>query len=115
MEGGDIIMVQYPDLSSLSNSSGISGLLQLPNSGYPYYWLLILSGIWLIIVLTFYFTEKDKTGKSNILSDMSVACLAIIMLSVVGTILKIVTIDIMIYILVFSMLVIGIWFFSGRD
>lgn len=108
-------MVQYPDLSSLTNSSGISGLLKIPNSGYPYYWLWILSGLWLIIVFNLYFKEVEKTGRGKILSSMAVACLAIMILATIGTILEIISIDIMIYILVFVLIIIGIWFFSGKN
>ena len=114
MEGGDIIMVTYPDLSVLTNSPGIGGLMKLPNSSYPYYWAWILGGIWMIMVLTMYFVEKDKTGRGKILSSMAVACLAIIFLSVIGTVLKIVSTEIMVYILVISFIIIAIWFFSTK-
>ena len=108
-------MVNYPDLSSLTNSSGISGFLRIPNSSYPYYWLWILTGIWAIIVSTLYFEEKNRIGNGKILSSMAVSCLIIIILSTIGTVLEIISLDIMIYILVASMIIIGIWFFSGRD
>ena len=115
MEGGNIIiMVDYPDLSSLTNSSGIGGLMKLPNSSYPYYWAWILGGLWVIMVLTMYFKEKEKIGKGKILSSMAVACLAIIFLSVLGTALEIVSVDIMVKLLVLCFMIIAIWFFSTR-
>ena len=114
MEGGNIIMVNYPDLSSLTNSSGIGGIMKLPSSSYPYFWAWILGGIWAIMVLTMYFKEKDKIGKGKILSSMAVACLAIILLSTMGTVLGIVSVEIMVYILVLGFIIIAIWFFSTR-
>jgi len=108
-------MVNYPNLSSLTNSSGIEGLLRIPNDSYPYYWLWMISGIWLIIVSTLYFIEREKRGTGKILSSMAVACLAIVVLSTIGTILGIISLDIMIYILVFSLIIVGIWFWSGKD
>ncbi len=114
MEGSHILMVEYPNLSSLDNSSGIAGLLSLPNASYPFFWAWILGGIWIIIVLTMYFKEVEKVGKSRILSSMAVASLAILLLSTIGTVLTIVSIEIMVNILVLSMLIIGIWFFSGK-
>lgn len=114
MEGGNIIMVSYPDLSSLNNGSGIGGMMSLPNASYPYYWAWIIGAIWFIIVLTMYFKEKEKSTKSNMLSSMAVACLAILFLSVIGTVLGIISLDIMIYILVISLVIIAIWFFSGK-
>ena len=105
-------MVSYPDLSNLTNSSGIAGLMRLPNTSYPYFWAWILGGIWIIIVLTMYFKEVERLGKAKILSSMSVSCFAIIVLSAIGTVLGIVTVDIMIYIIVFSFIIIAIWMYS---
>ena len=115
MEGGYIIiMVDYPDLSSLNNGSGIAGLMSLPNSSYPFFWAWILGGIWAIIVLTLYFTEVEKVGKAKLLSSMAVACFAILLLSTIGTVLTIVSIEIMVSILVLSIMIIALWFFSTK-
>ena len=107
-------MVSYPDLSNLNNQSGIAGLMSLPNSSYPYFWAWILTGIWIIIVMTMYFTDKEKTGKGKILSSMAVSSFAILFLATIGTVLGIVTNDIMVYILVISSIIIAIWMFTGR-
>ena len=115
MEGGYIIiMVDYPDLSSLNNNSGIAGLLSLPNASYPYFWAWIFAGIWSIMVLTMYFKEVEKVGKAKILSSMAVASLAILLLSTIGTVLTIVSVEIMVTTLVLSLLIIGIWFYSTK-
>lgn len=115
MEGGYItIMVTYPDLSSLNNGSGIAGFMSLPNDSYPYFWAWIMGAIWVIMVLTMYFKEKERVGKGLILSSMAVASLAILLLSTIGTVLTIITIDIMVYILVLTLMIIAIWFFSTR-
>ena len=115
MEGGYIIiMVDYPDLSSLNNESGIAGFMSLPNASYPYFWAWILGGIWIIMVLTMYFKEVEKVGKAKILSSMAVACLAILLLATIGTVLTIISTEIMVTILVLSLLIIAIWFFSSK-
>ena len=115
MEGSYIIiMVTYPDLSSLNNESGIAGLMSLPNASYPYFWAWILGGIWFIMVLTMYFKEVEKVGKAKLLSSMAVSSLAILLLSTIGTVLTIVSVEIMVTILVLSMIIIGIWFFSSK-
>ena len=107
-------MVNYPNISSLDGTSGIAGIMALPNSSYPYFWGWILGGLWLIITLTLYFVEKEKLSKVRILSCMSVASLAIIFLAVIGTVMTIITVQIMVYILVLSMIIIAVWFFSGK-
>ncbi|KKM66961.1 hypothetical protein LCGC14_1475920 [marine sediment metagenome] len=115
MEGGNTVMVNYPDLSSLNNESGIAGLMALPNSSYPYFWAWILGGIWVILVMGMYFKDKETTGRTRIFSSMAVSCLAILLLSTIGTIFGIVSPEIMIYILVFCITIIGTWFLtSGR-
>ncbi len=107
-------MVNYPDLSSLNNDSGIGGLMSLPNSSYPYFWAWIMGGIFIIITLTMYYKDKEKVGKGKILSSMAVASLAVILLSTIGTILTIISVDIMIYILVFGIIIIAIWFLPTK-
>lgn len=115
MEGGYIfIMVEYPDLSSLNNGSGIAGLMALPNSSYPYFWGWILGGIWVIMVLTMYFKDLEKTGKSGMLSSVAVASFAIILLATIGTIVTFISLEIMVYTLVIGLLFIAVWFFSTR-
>jgi len=111
MEGGHIIkMVSYPDLSSLNNGSGIAGLMALPNSSYPFFWAWIMGGLWFIIVLTMYFTEKEKEGKVRLLDSMAVSSLAILVLSTIGTVFNIISSEIMVYIVVIAAIIIGIWF-----
>jgi len=107
-------MVSYPDLSSLNETAGIGGILSLPSSAYPYFWAWIMGGLWIIITLSLYFTEREKKGIGNILSSMAVSCLAILVLSTIGTIVGFITLEIMIYILVLSFLIIGVWFFSSK-
>jgi hypothetical protein len=108
-------MVDYPDFSNFGNDTNIGDLLSLPNTSYPYFWVWILFGIWTIITLGLYFSEKNEVGKRNILSSMSVASFCIIILSTLGTIVGFVTNDIFIPLLVLCFLIIGIWFFFGRS
>lgn len=106
-------MTNFPDLSNLSTNPSVGNVLSLPNNSYPYFWLWIMGGLWLIISFTLYFKEKEKKGFGNILSSLGVASLAIIVLSTVGTMIGIITLNIMIYILVFCLLIIGVWIFSN--
>lgn len=107
-------MVSYPDLSNLTNTSGIAGFMSLPSTSYPYFYAWILGGIWLIITFTLYFKEKETKGRGMILSSMSVSSIATMFLSLVGTVMGIISIEIMIYSLVLSTTLIGIWFFSSK-
>ena len=106
-------MVTYPDLSDLGSNPTIGSFMSLPNASYPYYWAWILGSIWMMITLTLYFKEKERKGIGLFLSSMAVSSLAIIFLAVTGTIVGFITLEVMIYILVIGLLIIGIWFFSS--
>ena len=105
-------MVSFPDFSNLSSNPDIGDLLSLPNASYPYFWAWIIASIWFIITSTLYFKGKERMGKEKLLSCMAVATFPIIVLSVIGTIVGFITLNIMIYIIVISFVIIGIWFFS---
>lgn len=113
MEGGKIKMVSYPDLSNLSGG-GIGELLALPNSSYPFYWALIMIGIWIIISFSIYFKEKSLLSRGNLLSAMAVSAFAVIMLSTIGTLFDIMTLTVFLPLLVGGLVIIAIWIFSGK-
>lgn len=105
-------MVSYPDLGNLSDTGGIGELLALPNASYPFYWGLMMVGIWIIISFSLYFKEKSQLGKGNLLSAMAVSAFAIIMLSTIGTLFNIITLAIFLPLLVGGLVIIAIWIFS---
>ena len=106
-------MVNYPDLSNLSDGAGIAELMALPNSSYPFYWALIIIGIWVIISLTLYFKDKEEGRPGNLLSAMAVSAFAMIILSTVGTLFNILTLEIFLPLLIGGLVIIAIWIFSG--
>ena len=114
MEGGGIIMVDYPDLSSLNNGSGIGGLLALPNASYPFFWTLVLGGIFIILALAMYFREKSINGRGNLLSAAAVSSLACIVLATLGSLMEIFTVETLVPVVVFGVLIIVVWIFSTR-
>jgi len=107
-------MVDFPDLSSLSGNPTIGDFLSLPNSSYPYFWAWIIGGIWLIITFSLYFGAKERKLSESMLSCMAVACFAILVLSVLGTMIGFISVEIMVYILVFSIGIIAVWIFTTR-
>ncbi len=115
VEGGDFsIMVDYPDLSSLSDNPNIGDFLSLPNASYPFFWAWIIGGLWLIITFSLYFGEKEKKISESLLASMAVSCFAIIVVSVLGSIVGFISLEIMVYILVFSIGIIAVWLFTTK-
>lgn len=115
MAGGSIIMTNYyPNLSSLSNSTGIGGLLSLPNSSFPWYWTLMLVAVGIILTMTMYYRDKSLQGRGNILSSLAVASLACIVLGVLGSLLGLFTVVTLVPIIVFCVLIVAVWVISGK-
>ena len=104
--------VIYPDLSNLSNTSGISGLLTLPNASYPFFWTIILAGIFIILSSTMYYREKALKGVGNLLSSMAVSSFACIVLATFGSLVGIFTVTYLVYIAVVGIVIIALWIFS---
>lgn len=104
--------IEYPELADIGINGTVGDFMTFPNSIYPYFWVWIIGGIWLIMTFALYFNEKDKIGKGKFLSAMAVSSLASVFLSLFGTLLGIITVNIMVYIFVFAILMIVIWFFS---
>lgn len=107
-------MVQFTDLSNLSQNATIGDFMAFPNASYPYFWAWIIGAIWVIITLTLFFTEKDKIGKAEILSNLAISSFACIVLSIFGTLLGIIENEIMIRILVLGIVFIVVWLFSSK-
>ena len=107
-------MVEYPDLSSLSNTSGISGLIAVPSASFPWFWTTILIGIFFIITWASYFNEKALKGRGNILSSMAISSLACIIGATLGSLVGMFTVQTLVPIVVFGVLIIGIWILSSN-
>ena len=115
MEGGFWIMVDYPNLSSLNSGSGINGLLALPNASYPNFWTVILAGIFFVLALGMFFREKSLNGRASLLSAAAVSAFACMFLATLGSLMRIFTVDTLVNVLVFGLLIIVVWLFSGGD
>lgn len=102
----------YPNLTTLGNGSDIADVAALPNASYPWFWLVILCGIWVIVTLSGYFREKGMTGRGNLISNMANAARACMVLATLGSLFQIVTLTMLLYVLVFGIFINIIWFFS---
>lgn len=103
----------FPDLSNLSSGDGIVELMALPNSTYPFFWTLIMIGIWIVISLSMYFKEKEDLRRGNLLSSMAVSAFGVIMLSTLGTLFNILTLATFLPLLVGGLVIIAAWLFSS--
>lgn len=107
-------MVDYPNLTSIQNDSNIATLLALPNASNPFFWTVILGGVFIILSLTMYFREKSLTGRGNLLSSSAVSALACIVIAVFGSLINIFTVETLVPVLVFGLVIIVSWIFSSK-
>lgn len=103
----------YLGLESLNDTS-IAGVMSFPLTGDYYFYAKILFGIWLIIALGFFFEEKKRLGKGNMLSSLAVASLATIVLAVIGSLFDIVTQEVLVSTMVLGLIFIFVWFVKGK-
>ncbi len=105
----------FPGLEDMNLSDGgIETIMTFPLSGDPYFWGKILFGLWLIIGFSFFFEEKKRLGKGNILSAFAVSSIGIIVLAYIGSLFNIITGDVFVSTIVLGIIFIAIWFLKGK-
>lgn len=62
-------------------------LVVYPNTCWPYFWTLILGGIWAILAAAMYSSELKRFFTSEILSCISVAGIVTVFLALIGTLI----------------------------
>lgn len=98
--------------------NGIADLLVYPTVCDYYFYAKIFAGLFIILTLAVYFTEKKVLLKPDIISGMGVSSLAIFFLALIGTLITstdgipMVQQDIFIYVIAFTIIFVGIWYFK---
>ncbi len=94
--------------------TGISGFLAYPTSCVPQFYAYIMGAIFIILSFILYNREKEdnRVLKPDFLSSMGVSAIAVIFISLIGTLLGIITSEIFIEILVLGIIFIAIWIFK---
>lgn len=93
-------------------NEGISGILAFPTTCDYYFYSKIMAGIWIILTFILYHKEKENIIKPDVLSCMAISSIAVIFISLTGTLLGIIQSDIFIEIFVMGMIFIAIWMFK---
>lgn len=98
----------YPGLDVINDTS-IKGILQYPNISTPSFYPLILFGIFVVVSLATYFSEKERTGRGNFLSSLAVAGVLNIVLSVLLNLMTLISTLTLIVSMVISFIFIAIY------
>lgn len=97
----------WPGIDNLSANPDIGELLSLPTGVYPLFWGWILFGVWVIIVLTTYFAEKETRGFGRMIESLAVASIPVMILATLGSIVGFISLEVMIYTLTIGFVFIG--------
>jgi uncharacterized membrane protein YjjP (DUF1212 family) len=104
----------YTELSGV-NSSTIEGILTYPLTGDYYFYAKILFGLFTIFTLTLYFEEKARLGRSNFFSCMAISSIGIIVIAFAGSLIGIITNDILIISLVLTGILVVVWMLTSEN
>ena len=87
----------------------IGQLLAYPTTCDTQFYAKIMGGLWLIITLILFFKERERDVKPDFLSSAGVSALAIIIISLVGTLLTIISTEVFLEIMVLGGVFVVIW------
>lgn len=103
----------FIELDALNDTS-ITGILAFPNLNTPSFWPLILFGIFAVITLGTFFSEKERRTTGNFLSSLAVASFVNIVLSALLKMMNVIDQTTLIISLVISFIFIAIYLLTGR-
>ena len=104
----------YQQLENLSEIS-LRSVLQYPSIATPMFWPIILFTIFMVMTLTTFFRELKREGRANFLSSLAVGSYFTLAVSVAFTLLGLVTYEIVVIILVFTVIFQVIYLLSNKN
>jgi len=89
--------------------AGIEGIMRFPITCDYYFYAKIMAGIFIILTFILYYRDREKLVKPDVISCMGISAMATIFISLIGSLLGIITSDVLIEIVVGGMIFIIIW------
>ena len=104
----------YQQLENLTDLS-LRSVLQYPSIATPIFWPVILFVIFMVITLTTFFRELKREGRANFLSSLAVGGYVALSTSVAFTLLGLITYQIVVIVLVFTVIFQVIYLLSNKN
>ncbi|KKM14618.1 hypothetical protein LCGC14_1704340 [marine sediment metagenome] len=101
-------MALCPGIETLSDTS-IIGILSYPNICDAQFYAKIMAAIFIILAFGLFMRDRNRETKPDIISAMGVSAIAVIFLSLIGTLIGFITNEIFIEIFVVGMILVVIW------
>lgn len=105
----------------ISNIESIADLIVYPTICIHFFYAFILLGIFLIIFSILFFSDREKYVKADAISSLGVSAIVILSIALIGTLIEnsegiqMISQDIMIYTICFSVVFIGLWFAKAHN
>ena len=101
-------MALCPGIETLSDTS-IVGILSYPTICDTQFYAKIMAAIFIILAFGLFMRDRDRETKPDMISAMGVSAIAVIFLSLIGTLIGFIQQTIFIEIFVIGMVLIVIW------
>ena len=101
-------MALCPGIETLSDTS-IVGILSYPTICDTQFYAKIMAAIFIILAFGLFMRDRDRETKPDMISAMGVSAIAVIFLSLIGTLIGFIQQTIFIEIFVVGMVLIVIW------
>jgi len=103
----------YTTLESLNDTS-LRGLLSFPTLDMTFFYAILLWTIGLILAISSYFFEKDRTGKGNFISSLAVSSFIMVVLSVILRYLELISREVLIINVVLTVIFVSAFLLTDR-
>lgn len=90
----------------------LSDIMAYPTTCDFHFWAKIMVGIFIILTAILYINDRRRELKVDLISNAGVSAIAVLVLSVIGTLLTIIQPEVFLEILVGSLIIIAIWIFK---
>lgn len=95
-------------IETLSDKS-ITGILSFPTICDPQFYAKIMAGIFIILAFGLFMRDRERETKPDIISALGVSAIAVIFLSLIGSLIGFIQTSIFIEIFVVGMIFVVIW------
>ena len=95
-------------IDALSNGT-IANFMAYPTTCDAQFYAKIMGAIWIVLTLIIFYAERKREIKPDFLSSAGISALAVIIFSLVGTLLTIISTSVFLEILVLGGIFIVIW------
>ena len=94
--------------------TGITGIMTFPTSCDYYFYAKIMGALFIILTMTLYYKDREKYMRGDLISAMGVSSIAVLFISLIGTLLHIIPGSVFTFMFAIGLVIISIWLIRER-